>query len=232
MSENIIQLSEKLLWAVKMNEPTQDLVTQLENLSWEDLKKGLSNDIDKKTFWINAYNAFFQILRKEKKIEKPKIYKEKLLTIAGQKMSLDDMEHGILRKQQNKYSLGFLPKVFNNKQLKDLEVETLDERIHFALNCGAKSCPPIAFYSADKLDQQLELATLSFLEGETDILTEEKEVHLSQLFKWYYDDFGGQEGIEQMIKEKLGVEVTGFKLVYKDYSWEEELDNFVVLDEG
>ena len=40
-----------------------------------------------------------------------------------------------------------------------MAVDVIDFRIHFALNCGAKSCPPIAFYSYDKINDQLDLAT-------------------------------------------------------------------------
>jgi thiol-disulfide isomerase/thioredoxin len=45
-----------------------------------------------------------------------------------------------------------------NKALPHLAAvqKKVDYRIHFALNCGAKSCPPIVYYSPEKLDQQLE----------------------------------------------------------------------------
>jgi hypothetical protein len=110
--------------------------------------------------------------------------------------------------------------------IKKHAVSKIDYRIHFALNCGAKSCPPIAFYTADNIEQQLETATLSFLDNETDYLEEKKEVHISRLFLWFLSDFGGKKGIRNILKEKLHLNTNGFKLVFKKYSWEEQLDNY------
>ena len=141
----INQLSEKLLLAVKMQQDTTSFVAKIEALPRKELEQELSTDMHKKAFWINIYNAFFQILRKEKGLVKPNIYRDQVIVIAGQAFSLDDIEHGILRKNQYKYPIGFLRKIFSGRLIKRLAVDELDYRIHFALNCGAKSCPPIAF---------------------------------------------------------------------------------------
>jgi len=224
MSAN--QLSEKLLLAVKKSESFDDWVLKLENLSLSNLENDLSNDDLKKAFWINIYNAFFQILRKEKKVEKPEIYRGKLFTIAGKQFSLDDVEHGILRRYRWKFSLGYLPNLFAPSLIKKLAVSKVDYRIHFALNCGAVSCPPIAFYTSERIEQQLEMATGSFLEGETDIFEDKKEVHVTRLFQWFAGDFGGKSGIRKILKAQLDFDSVGFKIVFKEYSWEEELDNY------
>lgn len=224
MSAN--QLSEKLLLAVKKSESFDDWVLKLENLSLSSLENDLSNDDLKKAFWINIYNAFFQILRKERKVEKPEIYRGKLFTIAGEKFSLDEVEHGILRRYRWKFSLGYLPNLFAPSLIKKLAVSKVDYRIHFALNCGAVSCPPIAFYTSERIEQQLEMATGSFLEGETDIFEDKKEVHVTRLFQWFLGDFGGKSGIRKILKAQLDFDSVGFKIVFKEYSWEEELDNY------
>ncbi len=223
---DITEFSEQLLLKVKMQEPTQEIVGQLEALSYEQLLKGLETDSAKKAFWINIYNAFFLILRKEKGITKPRIFRDKLIVIAGHSFSLDDIEHGILRKYRFKWSLGYLSNPFAKPLIKKLAVKKIDYRIHFALNCGAKSCPPIAFYSLDRLEQQLEMATLSFLEGETGIFPDKKEIHITRLFQWYNGDFGGQKGIRNILSKKLNIKAQGMKLVYNDYDWDEDLDNF------
>ena len=217
-------LSEKLLLAVKMQEPTGDLLAQL--TAWPKLEESLTTDLEKKAFWINCYNAFFQILRKEKNIEKPAIYRDQFFSVAGQKISLDEIEHGILRRYRYKFSLGYLPNLLAPRWIKNLAVDQMDYRIHFALNCGAKSCPPIAFYSPDRLEAQLDIATLSFLEGETTLFPEKKEIHTSRLFQWFIGDFGGKRGVRNILQEKLKTKLSGFKLVYTEYSWAEELDNF------
>ncbi|MFZ8458418.1 DUF547 domain-containing protein, partial [Staphylococcus aureus] len=79
--------------------------------------------------------------------------------------SYDDIEHGILRKSSIKWSLGYAKKWFPSTKEKLLRVNKVDYRIHFALNCGAKSCPPIAFYDDAKLDAQLDIATKAYLIG-------------------------------------------------------------------
>ena len=110
--------------------------------------------------------------------------------------------------------------------IKKLAVEKIDFRIHFALNCGAISCPPIAFYSSEKIEQQLQLASLSFLEGETDIYADKKEVHVTQLFRWFLADFGGKSGIRKILREYLDFDSKSYQIIFKPYSWEEQLDNY------
>lgn len=222
---NLTKLSEQLLLAVKLGDETKALEDQLANQKLETLKT-LNTDNLKKTFWINIYNAWFQILRKRENKTKPEIYRERLFTIAGHPFSLDDVEHGILRKFRYKYSLGYLANPFVKSLIKELAVEEIDYRIHFALNCGAKSCPPIAFYSSNNIDEQLELATLSFLESETEVKTEKKEIHITTLFKWFLGDFGGMKGVRQILERRLGLSTKGFKLVFAPYSWDEHLDNY------
>lgn len=223
---NASQLSEQLLLAVKKRQPAGPMVDQLADLPFNSFLVALDSDGKKKAFWINIYNAFFQILRMEGGLKRPGIYRKKTIRIAGYAFSLDDVEHGILRKYRLKWALGYLPDLFALAHLKKLAVRKIDFRIHFALNCGAKSCPPIAFYTPDKIERQLDLAALSFLEGDTEIFEEKKEVHITRLFQWFMGDFGGPGGIRQILKEKLNLETAGMKLVYKTYDWTENLENF------
>ncbi|MFT5886441.1 MAG: hypothetical protein ACI9IP_002908 [Arcticibacterium sp.] len=222
----INELSERLLLAVKKEEKTDDLETELANLKLDELTEALNNDTKKKAFWINCYNAFYQIFRRKNLLDKSEIYTAKAIHIAEQNFSLDDIEHGILRKYRVKISLGYLANIFAPILIKKLAVRKIDYRIHFALNCGAKSCPPIAFYSSQRLEQQLELATISFLEGETIVKLDRMEIHVTSLFSWFRGDFGGTSGIKQILKEKLKTPTKGLKLVYMPYSWEDDLGNF------
>ena len=108
----VSQLSEQLLLQVKKQESTDQLRAELAQVNLQILTSALRFDIQKKAFWINIYNAFFQILRKEKKVGKPEIYRSKLIPLAGHHFSLDDIEHGILRKYRLKWGLGYLPNPF------------------------------------------------------------------------------------------------------------------------
>lgn len=219
-------LSEKLLLDVKMEKYTPELRRKLEELEPQILQESLASDDEKKAFWINIYNAYYQILRVVAKVNKPEIYKKKLFVIAGNKLSLDDVEHGILRKYRYKYSLGFLPSLWVSSFVRQNAVDKLDYRIHFALNCGAKSCPPIAFYNAEKIDAQLDMASQSFLESESDIDDELKIVSTTALFKWFYADFGGKSGIRRVFAEQLKRDISNYRIKYKAYSWEDDLANF------
>ncbi len=227
MTSDPCTLSGQLLLAVKKKENTKKLEEQLAKLALDRLIQGLANDNDKVAFWINIYNATFLILRLEHKMQKPDIYKKRVFPIANTHFSLDDIEHGILRKCRYKYSLGYLMNPFAGKAIRKLKVDRIDYRIHFALNCGAKSCPPIAFYKASDLDSQLDLATQSFLEQESDFDEENKVLYTTALFKWFLADFGGKKGIHEIYHKHLEKSLKGYKIKYKEYSWEEDLDNFV-----
>ena len=74
--------------------------------------------------------------------------------VGGLLFTLDEIEHGILR--CNKGHPNNKKAVFKESDdRKSLIMTTLDPRIHFALNCGAQSCPPIRIYQKEKLEQQV-----------------------------------------------------------------------------
>ena len=58
----IHQISEKLLLSVKRHDPTDALLTELENLQLYQIQNELKNDDSKKAFWINVYNSFCVII--------------------------------------------------------------------------------------------------------------------------------------------------------------------------
>ncbi|MCB9280519.1 MAG: DUF547 domain-containing protein [Lewinellaceae bacterium] len=216
---NLNDQSEKLLYAAKTGRPTEALVRALAETPFRQLTETLRDDTRKLAFWINAYNAYFLILRHEKGLQRPDIFKQKAIRIGGRDFSLDDIEHGILRRNRWKWSLGYLPYPFAPKLLRRLAVARIDPRIHFALNCGARSCPPIAFYSPDKLDGQLDLAARSFLESETDLYPEKKEAHTTRLLLWYQGDFGGMRGVRKALESVLGQDLAGWRVRFKGYDW-------------
>ncbi|KXX70700.1 DUF547 domain-containing protein [Flammeovirga sp. SJP92] len=221
-----IKLSEDLLRAVKLNKPTFTLEFALKHIDLTELQKQLYSDDRKKAFWINIYNAFYQILARNFRHEKSLIYSIKLFMIAGHEFSLDDVEHGILRRFKYKYGLGYLPQLFPSKVLKSLAVVSVDYRIHFALNCGAASCPPILFYDPIDIDNQLQMAMVSFLEAETSFDNDKKTVNVTRLFLWFMGDFGGINNVRKIISETLMIDIDGFRVKFNPYSWEEKLGNF------
>ena len=225
-NKSLVALSGKLLLNVKSEVPTEKLETELAEIKKENLVVGLSNDNARKTFWINIYNAYFQILAVREKKKTPEIFTEKLIKIGQTLFSLDDIEHGILRKYRSKFSLGYLPQLFVSKTIKDLCVQEIDYRIHFTLNCGATSCPPIAFYEYDKLEKQLETATSSFLKSDVEVDTATKSLKISRILLWFKADFGGEAGIKAILSKYLKSNFSDYSISYKEYDWNQKLKNY------
>ncbi|MBI5858387.1 MAG: DUF547 domain-containing protein [Sphingobacteriales bacterium] len=226
LDQAILKLSEKLLYAVKTESATDSLEKELASLNMDNLITGLSNDAARKAFWINIYNSFYQVLAIREKKTRPGIYKEKLIPVAGHSFSLDDIEHGILRKYRWKYSMGYLPQFLPSKLIKRLAVSKIDYRIHFTLNCGAKSCPPIAFYEYEKLEKQLDIATKVFFKSETDIDTVKKQIATSKILQWFKGDFGGKKGIRSLLSKIFNQDFGSYSIKFKDYDWSGQLKNY------
>ena len=67
---------------------------------------------------------------------------------------------------------------------------------------------------------------LSLVEGKTDIKENEKEIHITELFRWFLGDFGGKKGIIKILSNALQPDVSDYMLVYIPYLWEDALDYF------
>jgi len=225
-----VQLSQDFMYAAKTGEAVTNYEEQLKNMRYEDLKTALKNDDDKKAFWINLYNAYTQVALKKDQDQYKKrrsFFRGKKFVIAGKDYSLDNMEHGILRRSKLVWSLGHFSKLFPKKTEKELRVDAVDYRIHFALNCGAKSCPPIAYYAPEKLDQQLELATKNYLKSESSYNAENNEAQLPAIMGWFRADFGGKKGMRKILKKhQLIPEDANPKIKFKKYNWDLYLDNY------
>lgn len=130
-------------------------------------------------FLINAYNAWTVdlILSRYPGLESIKDigglfsspWKQTFIPLFGQKVSLDDIEHGMIR-GSDRYR---------------------EPRIHFAVNCASIGCPALRAeaYQADKLDEQLEEQTRYFLADTTRNRVANDMLEVSSIFKWYRDDF-------------------------------------------
>ncbi len=200
----LVQLSQDFMYAAKTGEQTTSFITGLKDLSMDELTATITNDNEKKAFWINLYNAYTNTALKnnpDQYSNRGKFFGNEFIEIAGKKFSLDGIEHGILRRSKIKWSLGYFNKLFPNKIEKRLRVDKLDYRLHFALNCGAKSCPPIAFYKSETIDQQLDLATKAYLTGEAEYDAATNIVKLPTLMSWFRRDFGGKKKMIELLKQ-------------------------------
>lgn len=225
-----VELSQAFLYAAKTGENLSSFLDRLQNLSFDQLSGKLISDNQKKAFWINLYNAFVQASLKkapEQYRSRNAFFKKKNINVGGNLFSLDAIEHGILRHSKIKWNLGYLNKLFPSKREKELRVKNLDYRIHFALNCGAKSCPPIAFYNDENLDAQLDLATSAYLTGEAEYDSTANVVKLPKLMSWFRRDFGGKKGMRKLLVQ-VGVIPQGTepKVEFKDYDWTLSLNHY------
>lgn len=135
--------------------------------------KGKDSSVQK-AFWINAYNVLvIKSIVDHYPVSKPTdisaIFSREIFNAAGKRVSLDRIEKEILAKQ--------FP----------------DVRLHFVLVCAAKGCPPLAnfSYKPSELDAQLNERMLLVMNDPGFIRTNpgKKRVLISEIFKWYKEDF-------------------------------------------
>ena len=203
------------------------LTHTLPNCSIEDL----GNQDSQLAFWINLYNtlildAIIHYVIKESPLEDRGFFRRAAYNVCGMRLSADAIEHGILRQNQPHPFLklqAFGPHDPRRKMI----LESFDPRIHFALVCGAKSCPPIAFYDGDEIDQQLNQAVASFVRtGGVRLDIENSTLWLSKLLDWYKNDFGGTANVIDLIgkfvngsEEQAFLARGHYRVRYLDYDW-------------
>lgn len=224
-SAKSLELAEQLITQVMAAEPTSDTEEKLQKLDFDRILTNLNTDLKKKVFWINIYNAYIQlILQKDDASfeDKNAFFSEKQILIAGVKFSFDDIEHGIIRGSKFKYGLGFVDNPFSDETIEKLQCEEVDERIHFALNCGAVSCPPVKIYTLNNYESEMEASTKSFLKAETTFLKVENIVITTRLFQWYQGDF--ELSVVDYLKKYDAIpQWVEPEVEFSEYNWEKRL---------
>ncbi|MFN0216770.1 MAG: DUF547 domain-containing protein [Saprospiraceae bacterium] len=158
---------------------------------------------EKMAYWINAYNAFTLKLIVDNyptksilNFDSGKTWDVRRIKIDGKKYSLNNIENDILRPQFK------------------------DPRIHFAINCAAKSCPPLwnHAYTAENLEATLESRTRAFINDKKYNTLMSSRAQVSKIFDWYKDDFG------DLKKFLNGYSTTTLKgnavVVFNEYNWD------------
>ncbi len=157
-------------------------------------------------FYINAYNAW--ILHEALGKYPTKSVKDLLFTfftgqrikVAGDQMSFNHLEKDIIRPKFN------------------------EPRVHFALNCASRSCPPLNEepFRGAKLDAQLEKLATAFVNSKNgvDYMPEKNTAALSAIFNWYKDDFKAGGGPVAFINQRRNPPLPNdVKITYQDYDW-------------
>lgn len=162
-------------------------------------------------YWINAYNAFTIKLVmdhypvKSIKDIKPgvsfvnSVWDIKFIHIESRTYDLNNIEHGIIRKQFN------------------------EPRIHAAVNCASISCPKLQqhAYTPEKLDSQLTNATREFLADSSKNEINPDNIKISPIFKWFSGDFTKKGNLIDFLNLYSPVKINkGATIEYGDYNWE------------
>lgn len=147
-------------------------------------------------FWINAYNDLVTAGIQELGIrdsvwEVPDFFERPSCKIDGLIFSLNDIEHGVLRGNRPNPLSGLPPFAFDDPRAAHALIPP-DPRIHFAINCGARSCPPARRFDAHGLEGQLDAAARNFVAREVRLAGD--ALVASLIFKWFADDFADQPG--------------------------------------
>lgn len=179
-------------------------------------------------FWLNVYNAATgaALLANPDRFEnRRRFFGESIVTVAGSDLSLDQIEHGILRGARWKYGLGYVPNPFPSAFVRRHRVADPDLRVHFALNCGAASCPAVVAYDATDVNDQLDRAAASYLRSET--VVEDGTARVPRHLLWYRGDFGGGAGIRALLREYEVIDPDVVSRIrYRTYDWSLALDAF------
>ncbi len=171
----------------------------------------LDNREEQLAFWINLYNALvldavisFGVQHgvTEGWLGLLAFFRKAAYDVLGRRLSLDDIEHGILRGNRGHTALPG-PQFSAEDPRRAWVITPRDVRIHFALNCASRSCPPIQVYTGSQIDTQLDLAARNFVNETTSVNRDRQELSISAIFRWYQGDFGSSEEVIQFILRHL-----------------------------
>jgi hypothetical protein len=140
------------------------------------------NRAEQKAYWINLYNAVtievilsrFPVASIRDINISPGLFVRgpwgaKLISVENEKLSLDDIEHRILRPIWK------------------------DNRVHYAVNCASLGCPnlqPVA-YTGENTETLLERAAVEFINHPRGVAIEKERLKVSSIYVWFQEDFGG-----------------------------------------
>lgn len=140
------------------------------------------NRAEQKAYWINLYNALtVELVAEEYPVKSiTKLgeglfsfgpWNDELIHINGKPLTLNNIEHGILRPIYN------------------------DQRIHYAVNCASIGCPNLSkeAFTASNTEELLERATSEYINHPRGVKVEGGDIIASSIYDWYGIDFGGTE---------------------------------------
>ena len=163
-------------------------------------------------YWLNLYNALtLNLILENYPVKSIKDlgsllkspWNKEIVTVAGKELTLNNIEHNIIRPRFD------------------------DPRIHFALNCAAVSCPPLASYAflPSKLEAQLDAVCQNALAQKNWLQLKDNTILVTKIMDWYGNDFrSGGGSIRTFLakyqpEDKESILDENNKLEFMDYDW-------------
>lgn len=166
------------------------------------------------SYWANLYNAVtvdvildnypVKSIREIKSgVFNPGPWDLKLVTVNGQSLSLNDIEHGIMRKQY------------------------ASPHVHYMVNCASVGCPNLVAgeWRAETLDADRERAARAFINSPRGAMVKNGGLTVSSIYKWFKEDFGGSKAsvvshLREYADDDLAAAIdAGAKIKDYDYDW-------------
>ena len=203
-----------------MKQDEEKFDAYLSRLANADLSSLAADELQ--TLFINAYNAYIVrgifervsdggVYEIASIRDIPNVFKRETHVVGGFELSLDNMEHNILRP------------IFK------------DPRVHFAVNCASSSCPPLPVraFEAARLDEQLDEVTRATLTNPDYISIADGSLLVTKIMEWYGGDFvnpefkASEKTLQAYIAKYATKEVTSFikekgenlTVKFRTYSW-------------
>ncbi len=183
-------------------------------------------------FWLNVFNLLclhgvvaHQVTSSLRDIKD--FFNRTGYLIGGFSLTLDEIEHGILRGNARKY-WGLSNTFALTDKRSALALAQLDPRVHFAFYSACTTLPQLRAYRPVHIDEQLRHATCEYLAQYVTCNEDATPLRVPQIFRWYQKDFGSQQDILAFIAEHLDESQLGSdvrrnaherSLHYLDFDW-------------
>lgn len=207
LNKNLVQQGSNTLfdYAHMSRSDRQALLHYVNTLTKLDPRQ--FNKSEQFAYWVNLYNAATVqlILDNYPTASITKLgglfsfgpWDQNIITINDQELSLNDIEHRILRPIWQ------------------------DKRIHYAVNCASLGCPNLSTkaFTANNTQTLLKQAELDFINSSKGVNIDGEQLELSSIYDWYAVDFGGKQGVlEYLSRFKPEIQQTNKKPSYQ-YNW-------------
>lgn len=196
----------------------------------EQTLAGLRSPNERLAFWINTYNGLVDrgigALGVRGSVWEVADFFDRVSLAAGTLLfNANEIEHGVLRGNRPDPLSGGI-RFAEGDPRRRYVIEPPDPRIHFAISCGARSCPPVRVYHPDRLEAELDGATREFVNR--DVAVDGDHLVMSPIFHWFRADFvefaGGIAGfltrhLEPGQVRQAVLEGTTSGVIWRDYDW-------------